>query len=119
MKAKLLGKNFNNIYKQRGFSTLELMIAFALISIVLVGAVGGNFIAQYWSAVSRTSNEGLYKAKTKLEDLRGDIKQDFYNAVSSPSTASMTSDPADASCIAGGLCYFVESNISDISSSFL
>lgn len=110
MKEKLLGKN-------RGFSTLELMIAFALISIVLVGAVGGNFIAQYWSAVSRTSNEGLYKAKTRLEDLRGDIKQDFYNAVSSPSTASVNpADPADASCIAGGLCYFVESNILDISS---
>lgn len=110
MKEKLLGNN-------RGFSTLELMIAFALISIVLVGAVGGNFIAQYWSAVSRTSNEGLYKAKTKLEDLRGDIKQDFYSAVSTPSTASVNpADPADASCIAGGLCYFVESNVVDISS---
>lgn len=110
MKAKSLGKN-------KGFSTLELMIAFALISIVLVGAVGGNFIAQYWSVISRTSNEGLYRAKTKIEDLRGDIKQDFYSAVSSPSTASANpSDPTDASCIAGGLCYFVESNILDISS---
>jgi hypothetical protein len=109
MRAKSNGKN-------NGFSTLELMIAFALISIVLVGAVGGNFIAQYWSLVSRTSNEGLYKAKTKLEDLRGDAKQDFYSTVSSPLAASANpSDPADASCIAGGLCYFVESIVDDIS----
>jgi len=110
MKEKLPGKN-------KGFSTLELMIAFALISIVLVGAVGGNFIAQYWTQVGRTSNEALYKTKTVLEDLRGNIKQDFYSAVSMPSTASTDpTDPADESCISGGLCYFVESKITDISS---
>ena len=117
MKEKLLGKNTGRALKQVGFSTLELMIAFALISIVLTGALQGNFAAQYWTQVSRTSNEGLYKTKTELEDLRSLIKQDFYGAVSKPRAASVdVSDPADQSCIDGGLCYFVETNITDISS---
>lgn len=109
MKEKLVGK--------MGLSTIEIMIAFALISIVLVGAIGSNFGAQYWTIISRTGNEGMYKTKTKLEDIRAIIKQDFYNATSSPLTASINpSDPVDESCITGGLCYFVESIISDISS---
>ncbi len=105
MKAESLGK-------KRGFSTLELMIAFALISIVLVGAVGGNFIAQYWTITSRTANEALYKAKTKLEDERSLIKGNFYGAVSTP----LTKDTSDSSCTSGGLCYYVQSTINDISS---
>ncbi len=116
MKGKLVGKNKIFFYKS-GFSTLELMIAFALISIVLVGAVGANFSAQYWSITSETSNEALYKAKTKLEDLRSLIKQDFYSVVSTPLTVSADpTDPADASCIAGGLCYSVQSTVTDVSS---
>ena len=109
-------KNFSS-QKNKGFSTIELMIAFAIMSIALVGAVTINFAAQYWTLTSRTSNEALYKAKTKLEDMRSLIKQDFYNVVSTPFTASVdAADPADQSCIDGGLCYLVESNISDISS---
>ncbi len=108
---------FGNTKSGAGFSTLELMIAFALMSIVLVGAVGANFAAQYWSITSQTSNEALYKAKTKLEDLRSLIKQDFYQASSSPLTVSVDpADPADASCISGGLCYFVQTTVTDISS---
>lgn len=110
MKAKLVGKN-------QGFSTLELMLAFALISIVLVGAIGANFGAQYWSITSETSNEALYKAKTRLEDLRSQIKQDFYGVVSSPLTKSVdVADPADSACISGGLCYYISSTITDLSS---
>jgi LVIVD repeat len=120
MKEKYLGKYGKNIGKNiAGFSTLELMIAFALISIVLVAAVGANFSAQYWGITSGTANEGLYKAKTKLEDLRSLIKQDFYQAVSStlpvPPSKDAT-DPADISCIAGGLCYYIETTITDLSS---
>lgn len=111
MKVKLAGK-FNS-----GFSTLELMIAFALMTLVLVGAVGAFYSAQYWSIVSETSNEALYKAKTKLEDLRSLIKQDFYQVSSIPLTASIDPlDSADASCISGGLCYFVQTTVTDISS---
>ena len=118
MKEKLVGKNkivFNN--SKSGFSTIELAIAFALICIVLVGAVSANFSAQYWGITSETANEALYKAKTTLEDLRADAKENFYQTVSSPLTISKdASDPADASCIAGGLCYSVKKTVTDISS---
>lgn len=110
MKAKLNGR-------KDGFSTLELIIALALISIALVGTINGNFASQYWSLMGQTSNEGLYKTKTKIEDIRSMIKQDFYSVTSSTSTTSMnSSNPEDASCINGGLCYFIDSNITDISS---
>jgi hypothetical protein len=118
MKEKLVGKNkkvFKNL--KLGFSTIELMIAFALICIVLVGAVSANFSAQYWGITAQTANEALYKAKTTLEDLRSLVKQDFYQAVSSPLTVSKDiSDPADKSCIDGGLCYYVQKTITDLSS---
>jgi hypothetical protein len=100
-----------------GFSTLEIMIAMAIISIALVGALGANYGAQYWSITSQTSNEGLYKAKTKLEDLRALVKQDFYQATSTPDTKSVdTSDPNDTACLSGGLCYYVRTTITDLSS---
>ncbi|MFZ2484647.1 MAG: hypothetical protein WAX80_01705 [Minisyncoccia bacterium] len=117
MKEEYLGKYKGPVGRQAGFSTIELMIAFVLISIVLVGAVGANFTAQYWGINAQTANEALYKAKTKLEDLRSLVKQDFYQATSMASTASIDpTDPADASCIAGGLCYFVETTVTDLSS---
>ncbi len=117
MKEKLPGNNRNYVRKQKGFSTIELVIALALISIVLAGAVGGNYTGQYWTQVGRTANEGLYKTKAILEDLRGSTKENFYSVVSMPSTASTDpTDPVDNSCISGGFCYFVESNITDVSS---
>ncbi len=110
MKGKSVGS-------KKGFSTLELMIAMAIMSIVLVGVVGANYAAQYWAITSQTSNEGLYKAKTKLEDLRALVKQDFYQATSSPLTRSIdVTDPNDAACMSGGLCYFVQAIITDLSS---
>ena len=112
MKEKSVGKK-----RIKGFSTLELIIAFAIMSIVLVTAVGANSASQYWSVVSETSNEALYKAKTKLEDLRALVKENFYQVVSTHMTASVdVSDPVDASCISGGLCYFVQTTITDLSS---
>jgi len=100
----------------KGFSTLELMIAFAIITVVLAGAVTANYAAQYWSVISQTSNEAIYKAKTKLEDLRALTKEDFYQATSTPLTLSVSpADPADSSCLSGGLCYFVQTTITDLS----
>ena len=119
MKEKLVGKfiHISNPSHNRGFSTLELMIAMTLMSMGLVGAVSANYAAQYWSITSETSNEGLYKAKTKLEDMRSLVKQDFYQIVSTPPTISQDpSDPADASCIKGGLCYSVQTIVTDLSS---
>ena len=93
------------------------MIAIAIMSMALVGAVGANYMAQYWAITSQTSNEALYKAKTKLEDLRSLVRQDFYQATSSPLVRSIDStDPNDAACRAGGLCYYIQTTITDLSS---
>lgn len=97
-------------------STLEIVIAFALIIIAIVGGVDASYSAQYWSLASLTSNEGLYKAKTVLETIRANASFDFQSASSSPLTASKNqNDAADKSCIAGGLCYFTGTFVTDYS----
>lgn len=86
------------------------MIAFALMSLVFGGAVLAHFGSAYWAIAAQTSNEGLYKAKTMLEEMRAVVKKDFRLASSSP-----FSRVSDASCDGGGLCYFAAADISDLS----
>lgn len=86
------------------------MLAFAIMSIVLGGVVIADFSAQYWMINAETSNEALYKAKTSIEDLRAAAKENFYTATSSPLTKII-----DASCASGGLCYFVQNTVTDLS----
>lgn len=112
MKARLGTKQ-----NTRGFNTLEIIIALALMIVVIVGAVNANISAQYWSMTSETSNEGLYKAKTIIEQLRASSSKDFQSASSSALTVSMNpSDSADTACIAGGMCYSTKRTVLDISS---
>ncbi len=94
-----------------GFSTLEIMMALFIMVIVLAGAASANFAAEYWVITSETSNEALYKAKTTLENYRAIAREDFYRATTSPFTRD-----EDASCAGGGLCYFIQSAASDLSS---
>lgn len=94
----------------RGFSTLEMMIAIAILAIVLSGVVLADFSAQYWTITSRTSNEALYKAKVRLENLRASTKKDFLSGASSALTRDV-----DADCAAGGLCYFLQTTVTDLS----
>lgn len=94
-----------------GFSTLEIMIALTILTIVLSGVVVADFGAQYWTITAQTSNEALYKAKMRLEGLKSASKQNFFDATSSPLAADV-----DASCATGGLCYFVQNLVTDISS---
>ena len=95
------------INSQNGFSTLELMIAFAIMVIVLSGAICSNFASQYFVIASETNNEAQYLAKTALEDFKGQAKADFYNATS---TAFFSND-----CISGKLCYVTKNSVTDIS----
>ncbi len=97
--------------KNRGFSTLELLIAFAIAMLIIVAVVSVMFGAQYWLAASQTSGEGLYKAKAMLEDLRAAARQDFPSAVSSP----YAKDTTDASCAAAGFCYYKQEIVTDYS----
>lgn len=99
-----------HIKKVKGFSTLELMIALAILSLVMGGVVLANYNSGYWSIASQTHNEALYKAKTMLEDLRATSRGDFYSATSSALSVDM-----DAACAGGGLCYFTSSVVTDLS----
>ncbi len=111
MKAKLAGNRI------QGFSTLELVIALALLIVVIVGALHANIAAQYWSMTSETSNEALYKAKTLIETARAVAGADFQSASSIPLVRSENpDDPADRACIDGGLCYNTRTTVFDISS---
>lgn len=116
MKAGSIGNTYA-VRASAGFTTLELIIAMAILSIAFIGAVGASYAAQYWSITSQTSNEGLYKAKTALEETRALTKQDFYQATSSPLARSASAhDPIDAACLGGSLCYFTQTIVTDISS---
>ncbi len=111
MKAKLDGNRIG------GFSTLELVIALALLIVVIVGGLHANIAAQYWSMTSETSNEALYKAKTLIETARAVSGANFQSVSSTPLTrAENPDDPADAACISGGMCYHTRSTVFDISS---
>lgn len=99
-----------NTKTPKGFSTVELMIAFALMALVFGGVILADFSASYWGIAAETSNEGLYKAKTRLEELRAVVRKDFRLASSSPATKVM-----DTSCSGGGLCYYVQTIVSDLS----
>lgn len=113
MKVKLAG---NRIHA-RGFNTLEIIIALAIMLVVIVGAVNANIASQYWTITSQTSNEALYKAKTLLEQLRAVASADFQGAQSTTLTVSTDpDDPADVVCENGGLCYFIQKKVNDISS---
>jgi Tfp pilus assembly protein PilV len=97
-------------------STLEIMIAFAILLVAVVGALDANHSSRYWALAADTSNEGLYKAKTALETMRARATADFESASSTNAIASTDpTDPADASCIAGGMCYYIKNTVKDIS----
>ena len=86
------------------------MIAFALMSLVFGGVILAQFGSSYWAIASETSNEGLYKAKTRLEELRAIVRKDFRLASSSP-----TMRISDSFCNSGSLCYFIKTDVTDLS----
>jgi Tfp pilus assembly protein PilE len=94
----------------RGFSTLEMMIALAILTLVLTSVVLVTFGAGFWSAISETATDALYQAETKLEEVRALSRQNFYEAVSEPLARVDT-----AECLAGGLCFYVAADVSDVS----
>jgi len=105
MKEKLVGK-----LQTCGFSTLEIVIALALLLVVISGAVSASMASEYWALTAETASEGLSLAKTAIEQLRTEAAVDFLHA--STSLVQLVDD----SCIAGGLCYGVQRIVTDISS---
>lgn len=101
----------------RGFSTLELLIALSLIVIVMTGAVAAISSAQYWLLTSKVSLEALYKNKAMAERVQSDSLLNFQNVSSTVASVSLeAAAPSDQSCLTGGLCYFTQTTVADISS---
>ncbi len=103
----------------RGFSTLEIVIALALMVTIIVGAVEANISSQYWVITSQVGTEALYKTKMQSELLVASSLEDFQGASSTDlQTLAVLDDVADTLCLLGGLCYFLQHAVTDISSCF-
>ncbi len=62
---------------QRGFSTLEILIAFAILTLALTSVILVAFGNQSVSVDSQTNSEAIAKAQTQLEIMRATAKTNF------------------------------------------
>jgi hypothetical protein len=96
MKVKLVGK---------GFSTVELVIALAILSLVLSGAILADWSATYWNVSTPVAFGGIEEMQRVLGSFRETAVSNFYAVTASTSTA----------CSAG-FCYYDTVAVTDISS---
>ncbi len=87
MKVELTGKNK---YKG-GMSTLEVLIAFAVLVLCIGAVILVTFGNQSVAIDSQLNNEAIYKAKKMLEDLRAESRFDF--ALVNPKNETELSGP--------------------------
>ncbi len=98
-------------------SVIEIVIALALLITIIVGAVETNISSQYWLITAHIESEAMYKAKAYKEAMRASSIDNFQNASSTTIGKSHTiGNSADFQCAQGGLCYFVQNSVTDISS---
>src|SRR5260221_290876 len=100
MKAKLIGNKLESGFTQHhffkksgaGFSTVEMLIAFAVLIIALASVIQVTFGNQSLSIDSQTNDEALFLAQHILEDSRASSSHsNFLNIVSIPK-ASVSTD---------------------------
>ena len=100
-----------------GFSTIELLIALALMLTIIASALDANASAQYWRMSAVTAHEALVKVTSTALELRIQARRDFETVVSTPKTESrLESETADTACIQGSWCYVEETHVTDVSS---
>jgi len=93
---------------ERGFSTLELMIALTLFCIVLSGVAAALYANNYWSVTLALSGEGLSVADKTTNMVRLNAETNFQSASSTKSFES-------GSCVDGETCYSTEIDVINIS----
>src|SRR6185295_19969134 len=84
MKAQLTGKN------KKGFATLEVLIAFAILIMSISAVIMVVFGNQSITIDTETNNEAIAKAKKGLEDARALSRKDFISVTSSASSVEMS-----------------------------
>src|SRR3989344_3648194 len=68
----------------RGVSTLEMLLAFSILTLSLSGVIMLAFGNQSIVVDSRQNNKALYQAKGGLEAARAQARKDFDSLVSTP-----------------------------------
>lgn len=68
-----------NRQSQLGYSTLEILIAFAILIMSLSAIIAVSFGSQTVAVDSQTNDEALYKAQKQLEDARALSRDNFYS----------------------------------------
>lgn len=106
-------KDLLNKKTSAGISTIELLIAVALLATIITAAVQSNFSLQYWRTTISVAHEALYLAKEKSEYISLVASFDFFAA---STTDESLIDGAGTSCASGGLCYTMQYVVADISS---
>lgn len=100
-----------------GFSTIELLIALSLLSVIMVVALEAIMSAQYWFVTAQMSNEAVTKNKIITRKIQIIGKENFQQVSTVTSEVSKDADlESDRSCINGGQCYFVSKTVTDLSS---
>lgn len=82
MKAQLFGKPIT-----RGVSTLEILIAFAILTLSITAIIVVIFGNQSLAVDTQTNIEALGKARTLLEKARADAREDYSSVVSTTSVS--------------------------------
>jgi len=82
MKAQLIGKN-------RGSSTLEILIAFAVLILSITAVIVIGFGNQNVSIDTETNSEALLMAQKELEIARADSRKDFMSLVGKLGTETL------------------------------
>src|SRR3989338_8832276 len=72
MKAELIGRKFN-----QGMSTLEILIAFAVVILCVSAVIMVVFGNQSVAVDLVTNNEAIFKGQALLEKARADSREDF------------------------------------------
>lgn len=111
MKVKLVGKTVADL----GFSTLEMIIALALMSLVISSSLQTIYMSQYFILGGEISSEGLYITKNLLETARNQSSVNFYTTSSTPLyTIKPESTSGTTSCLSS-FCYQAQLIVDDIS----
>lgn len=73
----------------RGFSTLEILIAFTIVTLTLTAVIMVTVGTQSFSISTWTNHEALALAYAALEDTQAQLQQDFFSASTSSSTQAV------------------------------
>lgn len=77
-------KKFKNIYNEQGLTLLEVLLAFLILSLVVISLLGRFAQAGRLNADTLRHNEALSLAQSKIEEIK---KKNFDSIVSVPSTS--------------------------------